>query len=133
MKHNKEYIYSFSNASFTLRVIKHLRNKYQTYLDSVAVINLVDRWLVQIYLKNSVPYQSGKNLQSFLNEMGTIIQPSSQIINALASLAQGESPTEVMNRYQVVIVDYGKPETEEIEIFRDQVVDRLGYCPQNMA
>ncbi len=133
MKHNKEYIYSFSNASFTLRVIKHLRNKYQTYLDSVAVINLVDRWLVQIYLKNSVPYQSGKNLQSFLNEMGIMIQPSSQIINALASLAQGESPTEVMNRYQVVIVDYGKPETEEIEIFRDQVVDRLGYCPQNMA
>ena len=133
MKQNKEYIYSFSNASFTLRVIKHLRNKYQTYLDSVAVINLVDRWLVQIHLKNSIPYQSRKNLQSFLNEMGMIIQPSSKIINALASLAQGESPTEVMNRYQVVIVDYGKPETEEIEIFRDQVVDKLGYCPQNMA
>ena len=133
MKQNKEYIYSFSNASFTLRVIKHLRNKYQTYLDSVAVINLVDRWLIQIHLKNSIPDQSGKNLQSFLNEMGIIIQPSSKIINALASLAQGESPTEVMNRYQVVIVDYGKPETEEIEIFRDQVVDRLGYCPQNMA
>ena len=133
MKQNKEYIYSFSNASSTLRVIKHLRNKYQTYLDSVAVINLVDRWLIQIYLKNSIPYQSRKNLQSFLDEMGMIIQPSSKIINALASLAQGESPTEVMNRYQVVIVDYGKPETEEIEIFRDQIVDKLGYCPQNMA
>ena len=133
MKQNKEYIYSFSNASSTLRVIKHLRNKYQTYLDSVAIINLVDRWLVQIHLKNSIPYQSGKNLQSFLEEMGIIIQPSSKIINALASLAQGESPTEVMNRYQVVIVDYGNPKTEEIEIFRDQIVDRLGYCPQNMA
>ncbi len=133
MRQNKEYIYSFSNASSTLRVIKHLRNKYQTYLDSVAVINLVDRWLVQIHLKNSISYQSRTNLQSFLNEMGIIIQPSSKIINALASLAQGESPTEVMNRYQVVIVDYGNPKTEEIEIFRDQIVDRLGYCPQNMA
>ncbi len=133
MKQNEEYIYSFSNASSTLRVIKYLRNKYQTYLDSVAIINLVDRWLVQIHLKSSIPYQSRKNLQSFLNEMGMIIQPSSKIINALASLAQGESPTEVMNRYQVVIVDYGNPKTEEIEIFRDQIVDRLGYCPQNMV
>ncbi|WP_319420475.1 hypothetical protein [Pleurocapsa sp. FMAR1] len=133
MEQNKQYIYSFSNASYTLRVIKHLRNKYPTYLDSVTVINLVDRWLVQIYLKNLMPYQSEKNLQSFLDEMGIIIQPPSKVIDALASLAKGESPTEVMNRYQVVIVDYGKPKTEEIEIFRDQIVDRLGYCPQNMA
>ena len=48
-------------------------------------------------------------------------------------LEQGESPTAVMNRYQVVIVAHGEPETEEIEIFRDQIVHRLGYCPQNMA
>lgn len=133
MKTNQEYIYSFDNTSFTLRVIEHLRNKYQMYLDSVVVINLIDRWLVQVCLKNSIPSQSTKNLLAFLNEMGFSSQPSSKIINALASLEQGESPTKVMNRYQVAIVVHGQPETEEIEIFRDQIVDRLGYCPQNMA
>ena len=38
-----------------------------------------------------------------------------------------------MNRYRVVIVAHGKSETEEIEIFRDRIVERLGFCPQNMA
>jgi len=133
MKTNKEYIYSFPNASFTLRVVQHLRNKYQLYLESVVVINLIDRWLVKIRLKNTIPHKLAANLQAFLMEMGIFSQPSATIMNALASLDQGESPITVMNRYQVVIVAHGQPETEEIEIFRDQIVDRLGYCPQNMT
>jgi hypothetical protein len=133
MKNNPEYIYSFPNASCTLRVIKHLRHKYQLDLNSVAVINLIDRWLVKICLESSISEQLIKNLQAFLNEMGVICQPSTKILNALSSLEQGTSPTVVMNRYQVVIVAHGEPETEEIEIFRDQIVERLGYCPQNMA
>ncbi|MEM8677416.1 MAG: hypothetical protein AAGF83_26690 [Cyanobacteria bacterium P01_G01_bin.67] len=133
MKPYKEYIYSFPNASSTLRVVEHLRNKCQSYLDSVAVINLIDCWMVKICLKNCIPIQSAKNLQAFFTEMGVPSQPSTKIINALTSLEQGESPTSVMNRYQVVIVAHGKPVTEEIEIFRDQIVDRLGYCPHNMA
>lgn len=133
MNTNIEYIYSFPNASSTLRVIQYLRKKYQSNLDSVAVINLIDCWLIKLNLKNSTPDRLTKNLQAFLNEMGVPGRPSSKILNALASLDRGESATEVMNRYQVVIVAHGKPETEEIEIFRDQIVDRLGYCPQNMA
>jgi hypothetical protein len=134
MNNNSEYIYSFPNASCTLRVIKHLRYcKYQFDLDSVAVINLIDRWLIKVCLKSSISEQLIKNLQAFLNEMGAACQPSGKILDALLSLEQGESPTVVMNHYQVVIVAHGKPETEEIEIFRDQIVDRLGYCPQNMA
>ncbi|MGB5632169.1 MAG: hypothetical protein WBM44_17295 [Waterburya sp.] len=133
MKTHKECIYSFPNASFTLRVIQHLRNQYQSYLDSVAVINLIDRWLIKVNLKNSIPDQLAKNLLAFFDEMGVTSQPSTKIVNALASLERGESPTAVMNRYRVVIVAHGEPETEEIEIFRDQIVHRLGYCPQNMA
>lgn len=133
MNNNREYIYFFPNTSCTLRAIAHLRNKYQSYLDSVAVINLIDRWLVKLSLKDSTAYQSIKNLEAFLNEMGSVSHPSSKILAALASLDRGESPTDVMNRYQVVVVAHGKPETEEIEIFRDNVVERLGYCPQNMA
>ena len=133
MKNNREYIYSFPNTSCTLAIVQYLRRKHQSHLDSVAVVNLIDRWLVKLNLKSSIPYRIEKNLQAVLNEMGSISQPSPKILEALNSLEQGESPTKVMNRYQVVIVAHGKPETEEIEIFRDRVVERLGYCPQNMA
>lgn len=133
MNNNREYIYSFPNTSCTLRTITYLQNQYQPYLNSVAVINLIDCWLVKLSLKNCTPLQLIKNLQSFCNEMGLMTQPSSQIKEALRSLEHGESPTEVMNRYQVVVVLYGKPEIEEIKIFRDRLVDNLGYCPQNMA
>ena len=133
MNKSIEYIYSVPNASCTLRIVEHLSRKYQSFLNSVAVINLVDRWLIKISLKQSITYEFDRNLQAFFGEMGTIHKPSARVLKALASLERGESPTAVMNRYQVVIVVYGKPETEEIEIFRDRIVDRLGYCPQNMA
>lgn len=133
MKTYTQYLHSFPNASFTLRVIEHLRNNYQSSLDSVTVINQIDRWLVKVNFKYSLPTQLAKNLQAFFNEMGVKHQPSAKMIKALARLEAGESPIEIMNRYQIVIVAYGKPEKEEIEIFRDQIVERLGYCPQNMA
>jgi hypothetical protein len=74
-----------------------------------------------------------KNLQAVLDELGIPHQPSTIIRIALARLESGESPVEIMNRYKVVIVAYGKPEKEEIEVFREEIVDKLGYCPQNMA
>lgn len=133
MINNREYIYSLPNTSCTLRAIALLQSRYQTYIDSVAVINLIDRWMVKLNLKSFIPHQLEKNLQAFLSEMGSPAEPSSKIRDALNSLDRGEEPTDVMNRYRVVIVVHGKPETEEIEIFRDRVVDGLGYCPQNMA
>ena len=133
MKNHQEYIYSFINASCTLRVIEHLRGNYQPYLGSVAVINLVDRWLIKLDIDNSLNERAHKNLKAFLNEMGVVSQPTTKILDALASLDRGEPAVNVMNRYQVVVVAHGKPETEEIEIFRTQIVDRLGYCPQNMS
>ena len=133
MKNNREYIYSFPNTTCTLRVIEYLQKQDRYYLDSVAVINLIDRWLVKLNLKQSTPHRLVENIKAFFNEMGSVSEPSSKIKLALDSLERGESPTEVMNRYQVVIVAHGKPETKEIEIFRDRIVERLGYCPQNMA
>lgn len=133
MKTYTEYMYSLANASFTLRIIEYLRNNYQSTLDSVTVINLIDRWLVKVNLKKFTDIESAKNLQAFLNEMGVVHKPSAQIAKVLTRLEAGESLTTIMNRYQVVIVAYGKPEKEEIEIFREQIVERLGYCPQNMA
>ena len=135
METSKQYIYSFPNVSSTLRVVELLRQKYQSYLYSVVVINSIDHWLIELKLSSFIPPQITRNIQAFLEEMGVAFQPSVKILNALASLEQGESPTAVMNRYRVVIVAYGQPATatEEIENFRDQIVERLGYCPQNMV
>ncbi len=133
MKPDTNYTYYFANASHTLRVIEHLRNHYQSQLNSVAVVNLISGWLVQVNLQKLIPIESAKNLQAFLKEMGFGYQPSGEIATALERLEAGESPTTIMNRYKIVIVAYGKPEKEEIEIFRQQIVERLGYCPQNMA
>ena len=133
MKICPEYLYSFSNASSTLRVIEHLRNQYQSKLNSVAVINLIDCWLLKIKFQEWITIDVAKNLQAFLTEMGICHQPSLRVTKALAELDAGKSPTKIMNQYHVVIVTYGQPEKEEIEIFREQIVDKLGYCPQNMA
>ena len=133
MNNNQEYIYSFPNTSCTLRTIVYLQNKYRAYIDSVTVINLIDRWLISLNTKSSIPDRSVQNLQAFMEEMGSVSLASDKIRSTLDSLERGESPTEIMNRDRVVIVAYGEPETEEIEIFRDRVVSGLGYCPQNMA
>lgn len=133
MKTQTKYLYSFTNASLTLRVIEHLRDYYQPKLISVAVLNLIDCWLVKIDLKDSVDVELVKNLQALLDELGIPYRPSPAIAIALSELEMGESPVKIMNRYKVVIVAYGKPEKKEIEIFREQIVERLGYCPQNMA
>jgi hypothetical protein len=133
MKIYTQYLYSLANFSLTLRIIEHLRNYCSSILQSVVVINQIDGWLISIKLKNYISVDSAKNLQAILNEMGVVYEPPSHIANALAKLEAGQSPVEIMNRYRVVIVAYGKPEKEEIEIFRQQIVERLGYCPQNMA
>ena len=127
------YIYSFANASLTLRTIEYLRQQSKIPLDSVAVINLIDRWLVKVKLKHTISLKLAKDIRAFLNEIGIPHQPSTRVKMALQKLEAGASPTEVMNRYQVVIVAHGKPETEEIEVFRQEIVERLGYCPQNMV
>ncbi len=128
-----QYFYSFTSATITLRVIEHLRRNYQSTLDSVTVINFIDSWVIKINLKPSIPIELTKNLRAFLNEMGAAYKPSRRIAKALAKLEAGESPTEIMNNYRLVIVTYGKPETKEIEVFRQQIIKRLGYCPQSMV
>ncbi len=133
MKLYTEYLYSFANASLTLRVIEYLRNQKKIPVDSVIVVNLIDRWLIKIKLKHDINRQLAQDFQAFLNEMGMVHQPSPRLTMALLQLEAGESLTDVMNRYKIVIVAYGKPDQQEIEIFRQQLVEKLGYCPQSMA
>lgn len=132
MKMDLDYIYSFTNASVTLRVMDFLHRR-QLPLKSVTVLNTIDRWIVKVKLKYPLPSQLRRDIRAFFYEMGIPYQPSKLITTALQRLEAGESPTKIMNRYQIVVVAYGQPAKEEIEIFREAIVARLGYCPQNMA
>ena len=91
MKPYTEYLYSFANASLTLRVIEYLRNQKKIPVDSVIVVNLIDRWLIKIKLKHDISYELTEDLQAFLNEMGVVHQPSPRLMMALLQLDAGES------------------------------------------
>ena len=52
---------------------------------------------------------------------------------ALVRLEAGESPIDVMLRYQVVVVSHGSPDKSEIEAFRHQFTKGLGYCPETLG
>jgi hypothetical protein len=129
-----EYLYSFANASLTLRAIQYLHNNSQITIDSATVINLVDRWLIKFELQYPIDLELAKNIKAFFDEIGLFVdRPSPSIDLALQSLDAGISPTTVMNYYHVAIVAHGKPDIHEIEVFREQIISRLGYCPQTMA
>jgi hypothetical protein len=132
MQGYRNYLYSFANASFTLRAIEYLCN-CQVAIDSVTVINLIDRWLIKLELQPCVDLELAKNIKAFFAEMGFVYEPSSAIALALQSLEAGISPTEVMNYYRVAIVAHGKPDIHEIKIFQQHTIAQLGYCPQTMA
>ena len=73
------------------------------------------------------------NFQAFMEEIGVAYRPSDRIQNVLQQLEAGESPVDVMNRYQVAVIDHGQPRAREIEIFREQFIEGLGYCPETLA
>jgi len=128
-----EYLYYLANASLTLRVIQHLHSLSQTPVSFVTVIHQIDGWIVRIKLLGSVSTQADGDFRAFLNELGISYEPPMRIQMALWSLEAGQSPVDVMRRYQVAIVSHGSPEREEIEAFRQQFVRGLGYCPETLA
>jgi hypothetical protein len=128
-----EYLYYLANASLTLRVIQHLHSLRQTPVSFVTVIHQIDGWIVRIKLFGSVPPQADGDFRAFLNELGISYEPPMRIQMALWSLEAGQSPVDVMRRYQVAIVSHGSPERDEIEVFRQQFVRGLGYCPETLA
>jgi hypothetical protein len=128
-----EYLYYLANASLTLRVIQHLHSFSQTPVSFVTVIHQIDGWIVRIKLLGSFSSQADGDFRAFLNELGISYEPPMRIQMALWSLEAGQSPVDVMRRYQVAIVSHGSPEREEIEAFRQQFVRGLGYCPETLA
>lgn len=97
------------------------------------MIHQIDGWVVKVKLNSPLDAQQDGDLRAFLNELGIVYDPPMRVNMALWSLEAGQSPIDVMRRYQVAIVSHGSPQREEIEAFRQQFVRGLGYCPETLA
>ncbi|MEO0455384.1 MAG: hypothetical protein AAF152_02210, partial [Cyanobacteria bacterium P01_A01_bin.114] len=96
-------IYCFMNATLASRVIDHILTHHSGVTKAVTVVYLIDRWILSINLETGLDQQLIGDLKAFLNENGVVYKPSNAIRTALRDLDNGCSPTEVMNRRQVVI------------------------------
>ena len=128
-----EYIYYLANATLTLRIVEHLHRRPQIPISFVSVIHQIDGWIVKIKMASPLDGQQDGDFRAFLNELGIPYEPSMRIKMALWSLESGQSPINVIRRHQVAVVSHGSPEREEIEAFRQQFVQGLGYCPETLA
>lgn len=128
-----EYLYYLPNASLTLRIVEFLHGKPRMPVAFVTVIHQIDGWVVKIKMNSTLNSQQNGDFRAFLNELGIPYSPPVRVNMALASLSAGQSPINVMCRYQVVVVSHGSPEREEIEAFQQQLVKGLGYCPETLV
>jgi hypothetical protein len=128
-----EYLYYLANASLTLRIVEYLHGRQQMGVLFFTVIHQIDGWVVRVKLQQPLNPQEDGDFRAFLNELGISYEPPMRVQMALWSLESGQSPIQVMRRYQVAIVSHGSPEREEIEAFRQQFVRGLGYCPETLA
>lgn len=128
-----DYLYSLANASLTLRTIEYLRQRKQENGADLTVIHQIDGWIVKVrFVRPLTPEQHG-NFQAFMSELGITYEPDMRLQMVFWSLETGQSVVEVMRRYQVAVVSHGKPDTKDIEAFRQQFTRGLGYCPETLA
>ncbi len=133
-----EYTYYLANASLTLRVVEHLLSCDRLPLDRLplefmTVIHQIDGWVIRVKMDDDIGVYDAENFRAYMNELGIAYDPGIRVRMALWGLETGQSPIDVMRRYQVAIVSHGKPDREEIEAFRHQFVMGLGYCPETLA
>ncbi len=128
-----EYTYYLANASLTLRVVEHLLGCTRLPLEFMTVIHQIDGWVIRIKMDDNISVSDSEDFRAYMNELGIAYDPGIRVRMALWGLETGQSPIDVMRRYQVAIVSHGKPDREEIEAFRRQFVMGLGYCPETLA
>jgi hypothetical protein len=128
-----EYLYYLANASLTLRVVEHLHQMRWLPVRFMTVIHQIDGWVVKVQLNRALSGAEDGDFRAFLNELGIPFEPELRVQMALWGLETGQSPVEVMRRYQVAVVSHGSPDRTEIEEFRHQFVQGLGYCPETLA
>lgn len=126
------YLYYLANASLTLRIVEFLHQS-DLPVRFMTVIHQIDGWVVRVKMTESLDFHTHRDFQAFMKELGITYEPNIRVQMALWGLETGQSPLDVMHRYQVAVVSHGTPEREEIEEFRLQFVRGLGYCPETLA
>ncbi len=127
-----EYLYFFDNASLSIWVIEYLKQRNNFPLEYVTVIYSSGGWLIRIKFGGYVEPKLEANFRAVMDEFGYACVPSMIMMAALASLAEGQTPTAVMQRYRIAIVAHGKPSRDEIEAFQRQFIQGAGSCPQSL-
>ena len=128
-----DYLYFLANASLTLRVIEYLRTKNHLSNCCMTVIHQIDGWIVKVKFNQSPTPQQHGDFRAFMSELGITYEPEIRLQMVFWSLETGQSPIDVMRRYQVAVVSHGSPDTNDIEAFRQQFTRGLGYCPETLA
>lgn len=128
-----EYLYFLANASLTLRVVEYLNARPQLPIKFITVIHQIDGWVVRVKTNAFLKPQQDGDLRAFMNELGIPYRPTARLARALFRLEKGQSPLEVIRRYQVVVVSHGSPDRGEIEAFCHQFTKGLGYCPETLS
>ena len=127
-----DYLYFLANTSLTLRVVEYLHTG-RLPVRFMTVIHQIDGWIIRIKMNEYLEPKQHGDFKAFMNELGFPYEPDIRVQMALWGLETGQSPVEVMQRYQVAVVSHGVPERQEIEEFRKQFVRGLGYCPETLA
>ncbi len=128
-----DYLYFLANASLTLRVIEYLRTKNHLSNCCMTVIHQIDGWIVKVKFNQSLTPQQHGDFRAFMSELGITYEPEIRLQMVFWSLETGQSPIDVMRRYQVAVVSHGSPDTNDIKAFRQQFTRGLGYCPETLA
>lgn len=128
-----DYLYYLANASLSLRVVEYLHNCNRFPVRFMTVIHQIDGWIVRVKMSQTLEPHLHGDFRAFMNELGIPCDPGIRVQMALWGLETGQSPIDVMHRYQVAVVSHGSPDREEIEEFRKQFVQGLGYCPETLA
>ncbi|MEB3210136.1 MAG: hypothetical protein VKL39_02220 [Leptolyngbyaceae bacterium] len=128
-----EYTYYLANASLTLRVVEYLHMTAWIPVRFMTVIHQIDGWVVRVKLTHELLSQQDGDFRAFLNELGVPHEPEIRVRMAFWGLETGQSSIDVMRRYQVAVVSHGSPDKQEIQAFRKQFVQGLGYCPETLA
>lgn len=128
-----DYLYFVANASLTLRVIDHLRRTNHFPPSCITVIHQINGWVLKVKFAQTLTPQQHGDFRAYMNELGIPYSPEIRIQMVFWSLDTGQSPIDVMRRYQVAIVSHGNPDASDIEAFRQQFTRGLGYCPETLA
>jgi hypothetical protein len=128
-----DFLYYLGNASLALRVLQYLKDVNTQPVEFITVVHQLDGWVLRVRCTRQWSTHRLEDFRAFLNELGVAYRPNSRLHHVLTDLEYGHSPIEVMQQYQVAVIEHGQPNVSEIEAFRQQFIEGLGYCPETLG